>query len=123
MNILLPLVTFSLPRENWHLTGFYSHATLDLQYFLPQSTMSFLDNFKAKDKKKKNENPLKNVKNPFAQVGKAMTGQNRKFAGQGESLGGSRPGKLLHMTISEDGPVGVKVSSYIHVLLYFFIIL
>jgi hypothetical protein len=71
--------------------------------------MSFLDNFKGKDKKKKNENPLKNVKNPFAQVGKAMTGQNRKFAGQGESLGGSRPGKLLHMTIPEDGPVGVQV--------------
>lgn len=69
--------------------------------------MSFLDKFN-KDKKKK-----KNVKNPFAQVGKAMSGKNRKFAGEGESLGGNtRPGKILHMTIREKGPVGVKVSVF-----------
>lgn len=72
--------------------------------------MSFFDQLKGDGKKKKNENPLKNVKNPFAQVGKAIGGKNRKFAGQGESLGGSKPGKLLHITIPENAPVGVKVS-------------
>jgi hypothetical protein len=66
---------------------------------------NFFDQFKGDDKKK---NLLKNVKNPFAQVGKALGGQ-RKFGGEGQSLGGSRPGRLIHVSIEQQGPVGVKV--------------
>jgi hypothetical protein len=36
--------------------------------------MSFFAKKSKADKKKKNENPLKNVKNPFAQVGKNLGG-------------------------------------------------
>lgn len=73
--------------------------------------MSFFVKKSKADKKKKNENPLKNAKNPFAQVGKNLGGGNRKFAGEGNSLGGQRPGKLLHFSIPDKGPVGVKVST------------
>jgi hypothetical protein len=65
---------------------------------------NFFDQFKGDDKK----NPLKNVKNPFAQVGKALGVQSR-FVGDGQSLGGSRPGRLIHVSIEQQGTVGVKV--------------
>jgi hypothetical protein len=41
-----------------------------------------------------------------------MGGKNRKFGGDGQSLGGSHAGRLIHMRIEEKGPVGVKVSDY-----------
>jgi hypothetical protein len=74
---------------------------------------NFFEQFKGDSKKgdkkeKKNENPLKNIKNPFAQIGKGIGGQ-RKFGGEGQSLGGSRPGRLIHMSIDQQGPLGVKV--------------
>jgi len=73
-------------------------------------TMSFFN--KGNGKKKKNENPLKNVKNPFAQVAKAAGGK-RAFKGEGNSLGGTKPGKILtNFIIENPGPVGVKVSAY-----------
>jgi hypothetical protein len=73
---------------------------------------NFFEQFKGDakkgDKKEKNDNPLKNIKNPFAQVGKAIGGQ-RKFGGEGQSLGGSHPGRLIHMSIDQPGSVGIKV--------------
>mmetsp|Transcript_8936 Transcript_8936/g.14895 ORF Transcript_8936/g.14895 Transcript_8936/m.14895 type:complete len:410 (+) Transcript_8936:266-1495(+) len=72
--------------------------------------MSFFDKFtggggdKDKDKKKKP------ITNPFANVGKALTGGGQKnFSGEGNSLGGTKPGKLLHVELAEQGPLGMKI--------------
>ena len=64
--------------------------------------MNFFDKFKKDNEKKKpnRPNPLKNVKNPFAP----------KFGGEGQSLGGSHPGRLIHMSLEQPGTLGVKVS-------------
>ena len=102
-------------RENHEQVSRNSSRTSTCTFFIV--TMSFFDQFKGDSKKKKNENPLKNVKNPFAQVGKAMSGKNRKFGGDGQSLGGSHPGRLIHIRIEQEGPVGVKVSVYLPIIL------
>ena len=66
--------------------------------------MDFFNKLTGKDDKKK-----KPIKNPFANVGKALQG-NRRFEGSGTSLGGSKPGKLIRFELAEPGPLGMKVS-------------
>jgi hypothetical protein len=72
--------------------------------------MDFFDKLVGGDKKKKKDDKKPPMKNPFANVGKAFQG-NKTFEGTGKSLGGSKPGKLIHMELAEPGPLGVKVSS------------
>ena len=74
--------------------------------------MNFFDKLIGGDKKKDDKNDKKKpVKNPFANVGKAFQG-NKTFEGAGNSLGGSKPGKLIPMELAEPGPLGVKVSTF-----------
>ncbi|KAG7372586.1 PUB domain containing protein [Nitzschia inconspicua] len=57
--------------------------------------------------KKKDNNPLANA---FARVANATTGGGPKsFQGQGKSLGGSKPGEFITVTLSQPGPLGVRV--------------
>ena len=49
--------------------------------------------------KKFPSNPLSNLK----------IGGPRKFQGQGQSLGGSKPGKVLEIVLPNPGPLGIKV--------------
>lgn len=46
------------------------------------------------------------MKNPFA---KMNIGGPKKFTGQGQSLGGGRPGEVIKVSLSEQGPLGIKV--------------
>ncbi|KAI2498073.1 PUB domain [Fragilaria crotonensis] len=70
--------------------------------------MDFFDKLVGGDKKKKKDDKKPPMKNPFANVGKAFQG-NKTFEGTGKSLGGSKPGKLIHMELAEPGPLGVKI--------------
>lgn len=72
--------------------------------------MNFFDKLIGGDKKK--DDKKQPIKNPFANVGKAFQG-NKTFEGAGNSLGGSKPGKVIHMELAELGPLGVKVSASI----------
>ena len=56
----------------------------------------FFDRFKPK---KKSGNPL----------GGLFSGQKSSFHGQGQSLGGSQPGQVLPIELSEAGPLGIQV--------------
>ena len=72
---------------------------------------NFFDNlFGGDDKKKKSDGGGggSGPKNPFANIN--LPGQQRKFQGQGQSLGGSTPGKLIHIELSKPGILGLKVS-------------
>ena len=52
----------------------------------------------------------KNNKNPFAKVGKTLSGPgHRKFQGTGQSLGGSQPGKVIQVMLPDPGPLGMEV--------------
>ena len=51
------------------------------------------------------------MKNPFA---KMNIGGPKKFTGQGQSLGGGRPGEVIKVSLSEQGPLGIKVSPSVH---------
>ncbi|KAG7343429.1 PUB domain containing protein [Nitzschia inconspicua] len=55
--------------------------------------------------KKKDNNPLANA---FARVANAGGGP-KSFQGQGKSLGGSKPGEVITVTLSQPGPLGVRV--------------
>lgn len=69
--------------------------------------MSFFDKFTGGGDKDKKKKPLKN---PFANVGKALAGGGQKnFSGEGNSLGGTNPGKLLHVELAEQGSLGMKI--------------
>jgi hypothetical protein len=48
--------------------------------------------------------PNEKNKNPFANFGGPRT-----FSGQGQSLGGSQPGKTLSIRLENPGPLGMKV--------------
>jgi hypothetical protein len=70
--------------------------------------MNFFDKLTGAGDKKKKEDKKPGIKNPFANVGKVFQG-NTNFEGTGKSLGGSKPGKLIHFELAEPGPLGVKV--------------
>ena len=46
-------------------------------------------------------------KNPFQNF--QLPGQ-KKFQGSGQSLGGTAPGKLIHVELKDSGTLGLKVS-------------
>lgn len=58
---------------------------------------NFLDRFKPENAKK--SNPLANFR----------LGGQTSFSGQGQSLGGSQPGQVIPIQLSEPGPLGVGV--------------
>jgi hypothetical protein len=68
---------------------------------------NFFDKLIGKDKQ--GGDKKKNINNPFANLGKG----HKKFGGQGQSLGGSKPGKVIHVTLPEPGSLGVKVRQII----------
>ena len=76
--------------------------------------MGFLDDvFGGKDKGKKSGGGGGSgggMQNPFANIG----GQ-KKFQGQGQSLGGKEQGTVLSITLPNPGPVGIRVSLTEHV--------
>jgi hypothetical protein len=87
--------------------------------------MGFLDNvFNNGDKKNKpnkstgggndNSNPLANLgksiqKNFNQATGGGLGGQPNSFGGQGQSLGGSKPGYVIEIILPNPGPLGVRV--------------
>ena len=81
--------------------------------------MSFFNNlFQGDDKKKGGGNKLGGggdkrpsgggPKNPFANLG-ANLGGPKKFSGAGQSLGGTGPGKLIHVELKKPGTLGLRV--------------
>lgn len=82
--------------------------------------MGFFDdvfnNDKDKKKKKSNSTTGGGGGNPLANLGKSIqknfnqvTGQSNNFGGQGQSLGGSKPGIVIEIILSNPGPVGIRV--------------
>jgi hypothetical protein len=85
--------------------------------------MGFLDNVfnnNDKDKKKKSNSTGggDNNSNPLANLGKSIQknfnqatgGQStNSFGGQGQSLGGSKPGNVIEIILPNPGPLGVRV--------------
>ena len=71
--------------------------------------MGFLDDIFKGDKKKQGGQTVGGggggIQNPFANIG-----GRRTFHGQGQSLGGSKPGTVIPVTLSQEGPLGVRVS-------------
>jgi len=63
--------------------------------------MGFLDDIFKGDKKKGGSTTGGGLQNPF--------GGPRTFHGQGQSLGGSKPGRVIQITLSNPGPLGVRV--------------
>ena len=69
--------------------------------------MGFLDNIFNNDDKKKpkpNNNPLANLRKNIENMGKPNT-----FHGQGQSLGGAKPGEVMEIVLPNPGPLGVRV--------------
>ena len=81
--------------------------------------MGFFDDVfnNDKDKKKKsNSTGRGGDNNPLANLGKSIQknfnqaiGQPNNFGGQGQSLGGSKPGVVIEIILSNPGPIGVRV--------------
>ena len=83
--------------------------------------MGFFDdvfNNSDHDKKKKSNSTGSggNNNNPLANLGKSIQknfnqaiGQPNNFGGQGQSLGGSKPGVVIEIILPNPGPVGVRV--------------
>mmetsp|Transcript_11741 Transcript_11741/g.16773 ORF Transcript_11741/g.16773 Transcript_11741/m.16773 type:complete len:389 (-) Transcript_11741:93-1259(-) len=71
--------------------------------------MDFLKGLGKGDKNK----GKKNNQNPLDHIGRALGGGggggHRKFQGSGKSLGGSKPGKVVHIVLGQPGSLGVKV--------------
>mmetsp|Transcript_21943 Transcript_21943/g.50642 ORF Transcript_21943/g.50642 Transcript_21943/m.50642 type:complete len:406 (+) Transcript_21943:1-1218(+) len=55
-----------------------------------------------------NKNSSKSNSNPLSNVAKGF-GANRKFQGTGQSLGGSNPGRVIEIVLSEPGPLGMRI--------------
>lgn len=77
---------------------------------------NFFKKFSGGDKdKKKNDGKQQQqpgIKNPFANLGGALSGigGTKKFSGEGHTLGGShRMGEIIPICLSESGPLGMKV--------------
>lgn len=73
--------------------------------------MGFLDDVFGGDKSKKNDGKKKdNKNNPLASALARMSKPGQKsFQGQGQSLGGSKPGDVIAITLDQPGPLGVRV--------------
>jgi hypothetical protein len=84
--------------------------------------MGFLDNIfggdedkddKSKNKKNSSSNNNNNNKaNPLVKALSNMTnplGNKKSFQGQGQSLGGNKPGQVIAITLEHPGPLGLKV--------------
>lgn len=74
--------------------------------------MGFLDDVFGGDKSKKKEGDKKdnNKNNPLANALARMSKPGQKsFQGQGQSLGGSKPGDVIAVTLDQPGPLGVRV--------------
>jgi hypothetical protein len=70
--------------------------------------MGFLDNvFGGDDKSKKKKN--ENNHNPLASALQNFNNKTKSFQGQGQSLGGSKPGEVIPITLPNPGPLGVRV--------------
>ena len=65
----------------------------------------FFDRFKPKKEAKKRESNGGGMNFSFSLPGQ----NNNKFQGQGQSLGGSKPGKVIEVELGEPGPLGVRV--------------
>jgi hypothetical protein len=65
--------------------------------------MNFFDRFKPGNKDKKKSLPNMNIFSKFQ-----LPGQNN-FSGNGQSLGGSQPGKVIDVQLDDPGPLGVKI--------------
>ena len=78
--------------------------------------MDFFNNLTGGDKKKKdgnkNNNPLANA---FANLG---GGGRKGFKGQGQSLGGSKPGEVIPISLPNPGPLGVQVCSLLPINMF-----
>jgi len=62
------------------------------------------------DKKRTNKHKTGGgIKNPFANLN--VGGGTKKFSGQGQSLGGSKPGKVIKVSLQNHGSLGIKVCS------------
>lgn len=62
------------------------------------------------EKKKSNKHKgFDGIKNPFSNFN--VGGGVKKFSGKGQSLGGTKPGKVLKISLENPGPIGVKVTS------------
>ena len=72
--------------------------------------MGFLDNvFGGDDKSKKKKNEGSNNNNPLANALQNFNNKTKSFQGQGQSLGGSKPGDVIPITLANPGPLGVRV--------------
>jgi hypothetical protein len=69
--------------------------------------MNFFDKLIGAGDKKKKDDKKPGINNPFGKVFQGST----TFEGAGKSLGGSKPGRLIHFELAEPGPLGIKVSA------------
>ena len=84
----------------------------DQQQHHNSKTMGFLDNvFGGDDKSKKNksEKNSNNNNNPLANALQSFNTKTKSFQGHGQSLGGSKPGEVIPITLPNPGPLGVRV--------------
>lgn len=102
---------FTVPARAQEAAARNSQSYSGLVYF--EAIMGFLDNVfggGGDDKKGKkggdNNNPLANALSNLAKGGK---NHPTSFQGQGQFLGGTKPGKVFAVTFSNPGPLGVHV--------------
>lgn len=67
--------------------------------------MNFFDKLIGAGDKKKKDDKKPGINNPFGKVFQGST----TFEGAGKSLGGSKPGRLIHFELAEPGPLGIKI--------------
>ena len=82
-------------KERREKGGIHSHSATT-----KRRDMGLLDGLFDKNKKGGNEG---GIPNPFANRG------GRSFHGQGQSLGGSKPGTVIPISLARPGPLGVRV--------------
>jgi len=70
-------------------------------------TKNFLDRFKKPSEKKGSDSSNNN--NPLAGWFGNNNSKQSSFGGTGQSLGGSQPGKVIPIELSQPGPLGLKV--------------
>ena len=76
------------------------------------------DFFKKIGGDKKNSNGG-GIKNPFANVKIGGGKKVKKFSGQGQTLGGNAPGKIINIRLPNPGSLGVKVCQQENIPIWF----